>query len=214
MRRFKILLMFSWLLYSSILSAQVPDGYTSLEGEDKIKNGIRETSYNTQSIAADFLQEKHLTMMEEIIISKGKFQFKKENNVRWEYTEPIVYAIIIRDEHFIINNDGKISEYNTESNRLFKEINNMIVMAIQGNFVDDPEFQVTFFENEKNILASLIPENDLLENILSTIEIYFDKKDLSVVSVKFIEPGDDFTFITFVNRQMNIEIPDEQFTAQ
>ena len=90
----------------------------------------------------------------------------------------------------------------------------MIVMAIQGNFVDDPEFIASFYQNDNNFLAVLIPQNDLLSNILTEIEIFFSRSDLAVSEVKFIEPGDDFTKITFMNRKANIEIDDEEFTAQ
>ena len=152
--------------------------------------------------------------MEEVLVSAGKFLFKKENKVKWEYIEPITYAIIINQNRFIINNDGKISEFDTESNKLFKEINSMIVMAIQGNFVDDPDFKANFYEDKNKYLAILKPQNELLVDVLTTIEIYFLKEDLSVAEVKFIEPGDDFTKINFSNRKVNIEISDKQFDAQ
>lgn len=210
----KYLFMIVGILLISFAFGQAPKGFSEVEDVVSFKNKLRETSAKTQSISSEFIQEKHLTMMEEVLVSRGRFLFKKKNKVRWEYFEPIVYAIIINQNRFIINNDGKISEFDTESNKLFKEINNMIVMAIQGNFVDDPEFTASFYQNDNNYLAVLIPENELLGDILAEIKIYFSKQDIAVSEVKFIEPGDDFTKITFINRKANIEIDDDEFSAQ
>lgn len=211
MKMFKISCLAIGLLLPLIFISQTHAGYTEASNPAELKRMIKEVSSQTQSISSDFIQEKNLTMMEEIIISKGRFLFRKENNVKWEYTEPINYAIFINDNRFIINNDGKISEYDTESNKLFREINNMIVMAIQGNFVDDPEFTASFLENNISYLAVLKPQNDLLKDILQTIEISFDKNEMAVLNVRFVEPGDDYTLITFTNRKANIQLSDDSF---
>jgi len=204
------------LIFVIISSAysQIPEGFTSIENPDQVKKLITESAQQTQSLSSDFMQEKHLTMMEEILVSKGRFLFKKENNVRWEYNSPINYTILINENHFIIDNDGKISTFNTESNKLFKEINNMILMAIQGNFVNDSAFDATYFSDNKYYLAVLNPREKILKNILNQIEIYFDKKEMNVEKVKFVEPEDDFTLITFTNRKKNIKIEDDYFTIQ
>lgn len=211
MKPLNLLLTLVGLMLISFTYGQTPKGFTTLSNTHSFKEKIRETSAQTQSISSDFKQEKHLTMMEEVLVSNGRFLFKKENKVRWEYLEPIVYAIIINQNRFIINNDGKVSEFDTESNKLFKEINNMIVMAIRGDFVDDQDFSASFYQDEKTYLAVLKPQNELLVEVLNQIEIYFQKDDIAVSEVKFIEPGDDFTKIMFYNKKVNIEINDDQF---
>lgn len=193
------------------LIGQVPNGFKTINETASIKKLITENANETQSLESDFIQEKHLTMMEEVLVSKGRFMFKKENNVRWEYLSPINYTILIFNNQFVINNDGKVSSYDSESNKLFKEINNMILMAIQGNFVNDPNFTAKFYENELKYLAVLKPQDEILKNILDNIEIYFDKSTMAVAEVKFIEPEEDFTLIKFQNRKQNIKIEDDQF---
>jgi len=214
MKQFRNLFLFISLLLAAACFGQTPDGFSKVSDVTSFKNKVKVTSQQTNSISSDFTQEKHLTMMEEVLISQGRFWFKKENKVKWEYYKPINYAIIINQNSFIINNDGKISEFDTGSNKLFKEINSMIVMAIQGNFVDNPDFTSGFHENDKKYLAVLTPQNELLKGILTQIEIYFRKPDMAVAEVKFIEPGEDFTKIIFTNRKVNIEINDDQFKAK
>ncbi|HDO27591.1 MAG TPA: outer membrane lipoprotein carrier protein LolA [Bacteroidetes bacterium] len=214
MKKFKITAFFFLVIFTGMAMAQVPDGFTAVANVKIIKDGVKQASANTFSLSSDFVQEKHLTMMDEVLVSKGLFLFKKENNVKWEYVSPIHYAILIRGNHFVINNDGKISEFDTGSNKLFKEINNMIVMAIRGNFVDNPDFTASFYENRSFYLVSLSPVNEQLKGIIQSIDIYFDKKDFGVRKVKFVEPGEDFTLIRFENRKTNIDLPDDQFKVK
>lgn len=214
MKKFKIAVSFFLIIFPGMAMAQAPAGFSVVTNAKIIKEGVKQASANTFSLSSDFVQEKHLTMMDEVLVSKGLFLFKKDNNVKWEYVSPIHYAILIRGNHFVINNDGKISEFDTGSNKLFKEINNMIVMAIRGNFVDNPDFTASFYESRSFYLVSLSPNNEQLKGILQSIDIYFDKTDFGVRKVKFVEPGKDFTLIEFKNRKTNIEIPDTQFKVE
>ncbi len=191
--------------------SQAPNGFTEVQDINTVKEMISENADETNSLSSDFIQEKYLTMMEEVLISRGQFLFRQENDVRWEYHSPINYAIVINNNQFMINNDGKISTFDTESNKLFKEINNMILMAIQGNFVNDPGFQASFFKDKSCYLTILKPQDEILKNILETIEIYFEKESMAVAKVKFIEPEEDFTLITFTNRKKNTKLEDDQF---
>jgi len=192
--------------------SQIPEGFTGLENPDQLKKQLIESAQQTQSLVSNFTQEKHLTMMEEVLVSKGRFLFKKENKVRWEYDSPINYTILISNNQFLIDNDGKISTFNTESNKMFKEINRMILMAIEGNFVNDTSFAADYYSGKNDYLAVLTPHDKMLRNILSKIEIFFNKSDISVDQVKFIEPENDYTLIIFSDKKKNINIEDAQFT--
>ena len=205
------LILVVFLVSLSIIIKGQDQSYVKVAEPESVKQMIKKASVSTTSITSDFTQEKHLTMMEEVLVSKGHFLFKKENKVRWEYIDPINYAIIIEDSRFIIDNDGKISEYDTEVNKLFKEINRMIVMAIQGDFIDNPDFDATIFENSTYYFVLLKPRAELLKDILTSIDIYFLKTDMAVEIVQFNEPGSDFTKTKFTNREVNIEIPNAQF---
>lgn len=212
MKMFSFFLNFILVINSQVYS-QVPSEYIPVSQTEEVKNLIRKNADETNSISSDFIQEKHLTMMAEVLNSKGRFLFRKPNDVLWEYHSPIKYAIIVQNNHFTINNDGKISTFDTESNKLFKEINSLIIMAIQGDFVDNPKFESTFFESNTLYLASLKPQDEILPDILETIEIYFEKSGLAVQQVKFIEPEGDFTLIRFNNRKKNIPINDDEFRS-
>jgi outer membrane lipoprotein-sorting protein len=153
-------------------------------------------------------------MLDEILISEGEFLFKKENSVRWQYNSPIQYTIVIHNGLFTIVNNNKVSEFNIDSNPMFREINNMIVTAIRGDFINNKDFKAKFFENSENYLAKLTPTNAQVSLMLETIDIYFNKQNMQVAKIVFSEPGDDFTLITFQNKKINAELLDDRFLVK
>jgi len=148
-----------------------------------LQQAVRQQSEATQTLSSHFVQEKYLDMLQDVLLSNGRFMYKKENSVRWEYTDPIRYTILIHDGKFTIDNEGKISEFSTQSNPMFREINKMIVTAIRGDFVDSPDFSPTYFENEKQVMARLVPASAQVRSMIEHIEIYFQKSDMQVVKV-------------------------------
>ena len=202
-----MLLLFAW---SSMSYAQDQE-FNPVTDINNLKSKLVAHANSTFSIEANFVQEKHLWMLEEVLISKGEFLFRKENNVKWQYTSPIKYTIIIHKGLFTIVNNEKVKEFNIDSNPLFSEINKMIVTAIRGDFIDNPDFKSEFFEDQYNYMARLVPTNINVNSILENIEIYFNKQNMQVIKVVFHEPGDDFTSITFLNKKLNLELSDDRF---
>ena len=85
------------LVAAQLISLAQADGYAVMKNVDDFKSKAKAVANKTNSISSDFVQKKVLSIMEEEIVSKGKFLFKKENSIRWEYKEPFVYLIIIND---------------------------------------------------------------------------------------------------------------------
>lgn len=204
----------SLFICTSILYAQKKD-FKEIENIDKAKIELAKLSKNTTTIQSKFIQEKHLSFLTENIISKGEFYFKSPNQLRWEYSAPFEYIIIFNDKNIIIKDEEKISTFDTESNKMFSEINNMMIGTIQGNlFTDNERFDVKYFENTHQYLLELDPKLPEMKNMLKTIKIYIDKSDISVAKIKMIESSDDYTSINFVNRKLNKPIDNEKFNIK
>lgn len=187
-------------------------GFNPIDNSTEFKNKINLLASNTHSIQSDFIQEKHLSFLSENILSKGKFAFKNPNLLRWEYAEPINYIIVFNKKSILINDDGKVSSFDTQSNKMFSEINNMMIGTIQGSLFNDSErFNVKYYESEKQYLLELEPKMAEMKSMLKTIKIFIDKSDNSVSSIKMVETSDDYTKIDFVNRKLNLPIHDEKF---
>jgi len=72
-------------------------GFTGMKNVAGFRQSFSEVTKKTLTIEAGFIQEKNLSVLSEKIITKGKFLFKKENKLRWEYTDPFHYLIILNN---------------------------------------------------------------------------------------------------------------------
>ncbi len=208
----KYILILSILFFVELtpVSAQVKD-FREVKNIDYLKEKLADHSKSTNSIQSTFVQEKHLWMLNEVIVSEGEFLFKKSNSVKWQYNKPIEYTIVIHDGKFTIVSNNKVSEFDIASNPMFQEINKMIVTAIRGDFIDNDDFSAKFMENDEQYLAELTPVKDEINSMLLSIEIYFEKKNMEVSKVIFKEPGDDFTSILFKGKKINQDLSDDKF---
>jgi outer membrane lipoprotein-sorting protein len=178
---------------------------------EALKLLLEKNAKATSDISADFKQEKNLSVLSEKIQSEGTFHFKKENMVRWSYTSPFTYLIIINGVKIYINDEGKEKEYDVKSNKMFREINKVVVGSVQGTLFRSSEYKSEFFENERYWLVKMQPVNEKMREFLNEIYLYFDKKDLTVSRLKMTEQGGDYTIVDFENKKVNAGIPDARF---
>ena len=110
-----------------------------------------------------------------------------------------------------IKDNGKVSKYDINSNKMFKSINEMMVNTVQGNLLNNKDYKAKFYENDKFYLLELSPLQKGAKDFLKVIQLYINKVDYAVDKVKMIEPSDDYTSIDFTNRKTNQPIADEKF---
>jgi len=189
-------------------------GYTQLTDLSAFKARFTATAQKTTSIKSDFVQEKNLSMLSEKITSKGKFWFKKDNMVRMEYTKPSKYLMIINKDNILVKDEQKENKINTKSNKLFQQINKIIIDCVQGSILSNPDFKVKVFENKGSYLVELTPLSKGIKDFFKSINISVDKEDNSVSNIDMQEPSGDNTTIHFINKEINANLPDALFAAK
>lgn len=173
---------------------------------------LERMSSSVKTISCSFIQEKNLVVLSEKIISKGTFFYAKENRIRWEYTSPYKYLIVINGDRLMTKSDGNQKIYDLQTNRMFQEMNRFMAGFIQGEILkNEKDYSAAFFEDPGYFYVKLTPKNTRMQQMLSLITIWFDRTDMSVAGIMMTEPGDDYTKIEFINRKLNVEIPAEKF---
>jgi outer membrane lipoprotein-sorting protein len=211
MLRSIMLAVFYLLGYS--LQGQHP-GYGPLMDTAVFDRQFSAASEKIHSIRCDFVQEKNLAMLSEKIVSKGKFWFKKDKQVRMEYEQPYPYLVIINNNKMFIKDGQKETKVSLGSNKLIKQINGLIIDCIQGTSLHNPDFRVKVFENKQDYLVELMPAGTQLKDFLKHIDITIDKKDYTATAIEMFELSGDNTLIYFNNREINISIPDALFSLK
>jgi outer membrane lipoprotein-sorting protein len=176
-----------------------------------LKLKVENMSKTLNSIDADFVQEKNLSVLSEKIISKGHLMFKKENLLRWEYFTPSKYLIVINKEKVFIKDEKKTSKYDMNSNKVFKEINDIMISCVQGTIFKSSKFKTSYFENEKYYKLEMTPKTKNMKDSFKKINLYFDKNITSVSKIEMIETSEDFTLIEFLNKKLNAPISENSF---
>ena len=199
------------LISAGVMKAQ--DQMIPMADIPGFKSKLEEMSKAVQSISCDFVQEKSLVVLSEKIISKGVFFFRKENNIRWEYIQPYRYLIIISNGQLFTRDDRNQKLYDIESNKMFGEMNRFISGCIQGDILrNEKDYATEYFENSSHYLVKLVPRSEKMKEMLNEVQIWFDKKDLTVSGLKMVESGQDYTKIDFINKKLNTDIPLEKFS--
>ena len=208
--------MHKWLLFLLVLAAWVPanaqyPGYSPVANLGAFRQQFAAASQKTTSIKSDFIQEKNLSMLSEKIISHGKFWFKRDNLVRMEYLQPFQFLMILHKNNVYIKDGAKENRISTGSSRLFQQINRITVDCVQGTALDNPDFSIRVFENGPSYLVELSPKSKGLREYFSHILLVVDKKDYSVLKIEMQELSGDYTMIRFLNKELNVNIPDAVF---
>lgn len=201
-------LFFLFVLFPSIGFSQ---NFKQVKDTLALKTKIESMSKTTSSIESDFVQEKNLSVLSEKIISKGHFIFKKENLLRWEYNSPTKYLIIINKEKIMIKDEKKTNKYDMNSNKVFKEINDIMLSCVQGTIFKSNKFKASYFENEKYYKLELLPQAKNMKETFKKINLFFDKSVTSVAKMEMIEASEDVTTIDFSNKKLNAPIPENTF---
>jgi len=203
--------LFLFLLNASILFAQKE--YQAVNDVSLVKKQIKTASAKLKTMQADFVQDKNLTFLDEIIQSKGRFVFRSPNSVRWEYTEPYYYLIIIDNGSITIKDEQKENKLEIASNPIFKQINKLMLSTVKGDILLNKDFDSKVYKNKDTYKLRLVPNDDNMKEFISSIDLILDQKDLTVISIKLIEPMGDYTFITFKNKVLNETLPKNSFMA-
>lgn len=201
------------LLLPFLVNGQ-PEGYKLVTDPGFVTQKINEVSASTNSINSQFIQEKNLSFIEEKIISKGILLYLKPDKLRLEYTEPFTYILIMNGGRMMTDNGDKKSEYDLKSNKMFSEINNLIISSVKGNIMDNPDFKSAVYENAEILFINLTPLNKELNKYIKTIGLYISKKDYNVSELQITEQSDDYTLIRFTNKVINEEISPASFNLQ
>ena len=112
-----------------------------------------------------------------------------------------------------VQDESKTTQMDMHKNKIFQQVNNIIVGCVQGSALNNPDFQVAIFESNNQLKLDMKPIGKGLKDFFSNIVIFIDKKDYTVNKMQMNEQGGDNTTITFSNKEINGKIADDIFAV-
>ncbi len=189
----------------------IAQNYVKQTDNSRCKQKINEKAKNTTSISADFNEEIFSSMLKHSTKTKGILRYKKENKIRWEHISPKKQVILIDGKTLRYSEDGKEIK-NAGTNRVVKKIQGLMMQMFNGDFLNEKDFTVYYYENSMNYQLILIPKNSRMANYISSIELVFDKNTLEMKKLTLKESEEDKIVYTFTNIVFNKEIKNTTFT--
>jgi outer membrane lipoprotein carrier protein len=152
-----------------------------------------------------------MEMIADETVSRGKLYYQNPEKLKWKYTEPQDYVIILIEGELHINDAGDKSVRNTASSKLFSKIANLLTGTISGKLLQENEnFNFSYLKENENIIAVIIPRDEHLKQMFSEIHMQFNAENL-VEKVSLMEESGDATVIEFSEIQWNKDIPSSVF---
>ncbi|HTF21172.1 MAG TPA: outer membrane lipoprotein carrier protein LolA [Chryseolinea sp.] len=199
-------------IFTGIVASAQPKGYTQVKDVAGFHQAFSREAGKVKTIESDFRQEKVLSALTETIQSRGQFWFKRANKVRIEYQTPFKYTMVLNGDKMLVRDGEKQSQINVRSNKLFQQVNRIMIDCVQGTILDSKDFTARVFENDENYQLELTPTSKALREFFQVINLTVRKADYVATSIEMNEPGGDKTTIFFIDRKLNNPIADAVFT--
>lgn len=175
------------------------------------KTKLKDVSKQTNSIVADFVEEKFSSYLKEPQKSIGIFYYKKNNKLRWEKSKPAKYIFLSNGDKVKIQDNGK--EVNISSaNQVVEKIKELMLVLVNGEFDSEKLFKPSYYSTAENYIVKLIPKNKRLKNLYEYIQVSFSKETMLLKELAFHEKSGDKSIMTFSNSKTNQVIADILFT--
>jgi outer membrane lipoprotein-sorting protein len=200
-----------WILTNPFHAEAQYRGYTGIADVTAFREGFTRNASVINSISCDFTQEKILAALSEKIVSSGDFKFEREDKIRIEYHVPYHYLLIMNGDKIFVQEDGKENEVNVRSNKVFRQIQQIILDCVRGTILNSEGFSSKIFEDKGHYLLEMTPVMKNLSKFYSSIVLIVDKKDYTLQSLEMNEPSGDKTLMIFKNKIINAPLPNEVF---
>jgi outer membrane lipoprotein-sorting protein len=198
------------LLLPQALRAQ-EKGFSALENTLGLKKELAANAEKVQTIASDFIQEKNMKMLQNKVISRGKFYFKQAGKIRIEYTSPFEYILVMNGGNITIKDDGKVNKINTRNSSTMQSVNQVMLDWMSGTVFENKDFSVRAYISADQYLMVLTPLDAAMKKMFSGIKIYMEKDRLTVSRLVMVQSNGDNTTMKFNHTKINSSLPDALF---
>lgn len=181
----------------------------TLQAQDAPLTGTRRTEVLSAIAAAQqpkagktlnyaFVQTKHSPLLATDAVSKGSLKLDGDRSMRWQYTEPTDFTLVVEDDSIYTLRDGKRQPLAGASGRMTRGMAQLMrQMTIGASLTDDKLFETSVVEENGLYRVTLVPKRRDMRRMMQQIILTFDRKSLRIKSVRMIEKEDSYTHIDF-----------------
>jgi outer membrane lipoprotein-sorting protein len=180
---------------------------------DEVIRKVQLAQTNTNTLEADFRQEKTLALLSKPEVSTGRFVYSKPNNVLWTYDAPKRVIMLIAEgmltTYYPDLNKAERIEVKRYQDRIFKYMGATGAIEELGAWFN---FTFTNTSDKPYYVLDLDPKNKAVGKRVRHIKIFIDKKSYLTTQFEYTEGDGDKTRYEFLNVRINAPIEQGRFS--
>jgi outer membrane lipoprotein-sorting protein len=182
---------------------------------DEVIRKVQLAQTNTNTLQADFRQEKTLALLSKPEVSTGRFVYSKPNSVLWTYDAPKRVTMLIADgmltTYYPDLNKAERIEVKRYQDRIFKYMGASGAIDELGAWFN---FTFTNTSDKPYYVLDLDPKNKAVGKRVRHIKIFIDKKSYLTTQFEYTEGDGDKTRYEFLNVKINAPIEQSHFSIK
>ena len=205
----KLLLSILFVAVSLMVTAQTQ---LSESQTQEVIHQLTQVASTMQSMQCRFVQEKTSSMLAEPSVAEGTMHYAAPDRMRWEYTAPYAFALVVNGERLVKVTDGKAEVLEGNAGRMYQGMVNLIIGSASGKkLFDTTVFDIVFYDDNGFWRADMTPKRRDMKRMFSQLVFRFDKKTNGISRVEFVSSNGDITSIRFEEIKVNEAIEDKVF---
>ena len=192
----KKLYLIGFLIFTSIFSfAQTQEEVTQM---------LTQAAASMQCMNCRFTQQKTMAMLTEPTVSEGLMVYNAPDKMRWEYTSPYAFALVVNGDKITKITDGNEEILDAKSGRMYQGIVSIIMSSATGQkLFDKSMFDVEITDDGDFWRADMKPKKNSMKRMFTMLTFYFSKNDNIINKVEMKEASGDVTTIQFYDMKIN-----------
>ena len=179
----------------------------SAQSQQQIIKQISTAAQQMKTMQCSFTQTKHLKMLNDKMVSKGRMYYQQPNKLRWEYTTPYTYTFILNDTKVLLKKGTRNDVINVNQNKMFREIARMMMNSVVGQCLTDTKsFKTTIATTATEYVATLLPQKKDMKQMWTKLVVHFNRQKAVVSTVEMYEKNGDSTVIEMQNVKTNTPV--------
>lgn len=196
-------------LTAPLFAAKKPEPMTI----EQVVKKVQEQQKKTNTLQAEFRQEKELALLAKPEVSTGMFVYSKPNSVLWNYDSPRRVTMLISKglltTYYPDLNKAETVDVKRFEDRIFKYLGMSGAIDELARYFD---FTFTDTATNPSYTLDLTPKSKLVAKRVRHIRIAIDKQTFLTDKIEYVEGDGDTTRYEFRNIKINQPIEERRFT--
>jgi len=173
---------------------------------------MREAQQSIHTLQVRFVQEKASSLLLKPTLSDGMMSYQQPSLIRWEYTTPDPYTILIDGDTFKAYYPTLHKLKSARITRMRHRIFNFLLATeplekLKNHF----QVELRFSQKKSTFTLVLTPLTPRLAKYIRSVMLIVDKQLLLPVEVQIQERDKDSTRLVFSNHAINTPLPQGTF---